>query len=504
MSQKANNRLSPDVRGHHRVMVRCIGGDGNQTGRGTFDHPRHHCISHSIGVPPRYIVSLTRFQSHNQFSPQLAPIKLWPKKIAALAAMLLVVTASLAQTRSVLFLGNSYTYFNNLPATIEAVAQSKGDTLLWEANTPGGYTFSLHCDDQTSRAMIAQQPWDVVVLQEQSQLPSFPPPQVATEVYPYATRLDSLVRVNDTCTETMFFMTWGRKNGDAANCPINPPVCTYEGMQQRLRESYMEMGQMNLAAVAPVGEAWKRVRQFFPGIELYNADESHPSVSGTYLAACVFYASLWHQSAVGALFPPEISSDDALRIQTVASRVVLDSVLLWQEPGTLPRAAFYIVQNGNEVQFVNQSFNAGDYFWDFGDGGTSTLTNPTHRYIQNGSYEATLHVSNGCMDEVATDTITIITVGTPSEGYRYQSLLHILPNPAIDKVEVECEEPLATAAPTLTLTLNDLTGRLIWQKQAPSPREVIYLGGFAPGRYLVAYRDATGIILAAEWLVKAM
>lgn len=424
----------------------------------------------------------------------------WPKKGAVLVAMLLVVTATLAQTRSVLFLGNSYTYFNNLPATLEAVALSKGDTLLWEANTPGGYTFSLHCADQTSRAMIAQQPWDAVVLQEQSQLPSFPPPQVAIEVYPYATRLDSLIRANDSCTETIFFMTWGRKNGDVVNCPVNPPVCTYEGMQQRLRESYMEMGLMNAAAVSPVGEAWKRVRQFFPGIELYNADESHPSVSGTYLAACVFYASLWHQTAIGAVFPPEISPLDALRIQTVASRVVLDSVALWQEPGTLPLAAFSMVQNGSEVHFVNQSLNADVFFWDFGDGGTSTLTSPSHHYTQSGSYVAVLRASNGCLSEAVADTITITAVGTSANRYRHQDMLSVFPNPATCRVEVVAGESWAGVVPTLTLTLTDLTGRLIWQKQAPSACEVIHLQGFHPGLYLAAYRDATATIVAAAWL----
>ena len=56
--------------------------------------------------------------------------------------------------------------------------------------------------------------WDFVVLQEQSQLPSFPIEQVTAEVFPYARYLDSVIKAHNSCAQTIFYMTWGRKNGD--------------------------------------------------------------------------------------------------------------------------------------------------------------------------------------------------------------------------------------------------------------------------------------------------
>jgi hypothetical protein len=88
-------------------------------------------------------------------------------------------------------------------------------------------------------------------------------------------------------------MTWGRENGDQDNCANYTPLCTYDGMQQRLRESYVQMADDNNAIVVPVGMAWKYVRDNYPEIDLYQSDESHPSVEGTYLAACTFNRVLY-------------------------------------------------------------------------------------------------------------------------------------------------------------------------------------------------------------------
>ncbi|PKN95755.1 MAG: hypothetical protein CVU43_24110, partial [Chloroflexi bacterium HGW-Chloroflexi-5] len=114
-------------------------------------------------------------------------------------------------TLRVLFLGNSYTYVNNLPQIVADMARSTGDSLIFASNTPGGYTLEGHSTNATSLSLIAQGGWNYVVLQEQSQLPSFTDSEVQSMVFPYARKLDSLINVADTCTETVFYMTWGRK-----------------------------------------------------------------------------------------------------------------------------------------------------------------------------------------------------------------------------------------------------------------------------------------------------
>lgn len=330
------------------------------------------------------------------------------KKLKLTLLFLCAFTLStLAQPVKILFIGNSYTGVNNLPNLVYNFAFSKGDTLITNSYTPGGYTFQQHSADSNAIAKIYLDQWDFVVLQEQSQLPSFPPAQVAAEVYPYATLLDSMIHDNNPCSETMFYMTWGRKNGDASNCAGWPPVCTYEGMQARLRESYMEMAQQNNSTVAPVGAAFSYVRSLNPTFDLYNPDESHPSIQGSYLAACVFYAAIFHKTPVGSTFLATLSQQDAALLQNAAKTVVLDSISTWYQYGNIPFADFNAASNNLTVQFTNQSLNSSTYSWNFGDGGTSTALNPAHTYPQTGSYVVSLTVSSNCRTDVFTDTIQV-------------------------------------------------------------------------------------------------
>ncbi|MGY8951566.1 MAG: PKD domain-containing protein, partial [Flavobacteriales bacterium] len=139
------------------------------------------------------------------------------------------------ETKEVLFIGNSYTYVNDLPNMVKQIALSFGDTLNYESSTPGGANFNMHSTNTTTISKINQQVWDYVVLQAQSQEPSLSTNYVNTNVYPAVQSLIDIIENNSNCIEPMFFMTWGRKYGDASNCTPWPPVCTYLGMQQQLR-----------------------------------------------------------------------------------------------------------------------------------------------------------------------------------------------------------------------------------------------------------------------------
>ena len=156
--------------------------------------------------------------------------------------------------------------------TYDTNASSLGDSVYYDSNTPGGYTFQGHSTNATSLSKIAFGNWDYVFLQEQSQIPSFPPSQVATDCFPYASILVDSILSSNPCAEPVFFMTWGRENGDQSNCANYPPLCTYDGMQARLRESYLQLSIDNNCTVSPVGAAWKYVRDQYPSIGLYTTD----------------------------------------------------------------------------------------------------------------------------------------------------------------------------------------------------------------------------------------
>src|SRR5690606_14119553 len=106
-----------------------------------------------------------------------------------------------AKTVKVLFIGNSYTYSNDIPLMLKQLAAANGDTLVYDQYVPGGYTLEWHTTDNQAIAKIQSDKWDIVVLQEQSQKPAYHPGDVAADVYPYARILDSIIKDNDTCTE---------------------------------------------------------------------------------------------------------------------------------------------------------------------------------------------------------------------------------------------------------------------------------------------------------------
>lgn len=315
-----------------------------------------------------------------------------------------------AQQTRVLFLGNSYTAFNSLPSLTRLVALSLGDTLVVSSNMPGGYTFSGHLTNATSMALIQQGNWDFVVLQEQSQLPSFPPAQVEIESSPYAKALVDSIRAYSPCAEPVFYMTWGRQDGDATNCASWPPVCTYEGMQSQLRMAYLNYAEENQAWCAPVGAAWAQVRDQFPSINLYNADGSHPSFAGSYLAACTIYSTMFGASTVGASYTLSLDPDTAGILQEMASTLVLDSAATWNIGAIDPIALGLVNTNsGLEAQFSQASTNASDHLWDLGDGSTSTEDAFTHTYAQSGSYTVIYTVSDIC-GRNDSDTLQVVVV----------------------------------------------------------------------------------------------
>lgn len=363
--------------------------------------------------------------------------RIFPRFFIPLLLFIFISSFSVAQTR-ILFLGNSYTAVNNLPNIVKDFAADAGINVTVSSNTPGGYTLQQHCYDATSLNLIAQGNWDYVVLQEQSQKPSWPMSQVSTEVLPYAKRLDSLIKVANPCTKTVFYMTWGRKNGDSYNCANWPPVCTYEGMDSLLRLRYQMMADNNKALVSPVGPTWRYIRQNNPNLELYASDESHPSAAGSFAAAASFFTVIFQQNPANVGYRYTLSASDAQIIKNAAKSMVYDSLAQWNVGKFLPEALFSYTQNTNTVSFTNLSSNASNYLWNFGDGDTSTLFSPVHIYSHADTFIVQLEVRKCDLMDSISKIINIL----PSGFYNSKAnntKLTIQPNPSKGIIQINSD-----------------------------------------------------------------
>jgi PKD repeat protein len=319
------------------------------------------------------------------------------------------------QTYKVLFLGNSYTGANNLPQIIRDAALSAGDTLVFDSHTPGGYKLTDHGVDVISQNKIMAGNWDYVVIQGQSQ-------EAITSYNQFkngGSALNNMIKQFNFCAVTMPYMTWGRKNGDASNCATFPVMCTYQGMDTTIRNRYLALTANINGEVSPVSVVWNYLRQNYPGIELYQADESHPSAAGSYAAACCFYAMLFKKDPTLITFNFGLSVTDAAIIKNAAKTQVFDNLKLWDfKRSPIAEFNFQIGSGVNEVIFNAMSFGVQQtYFWDFGDGNTSTSTNPTHFFAANGTYTVSLTTTNCDLQGFHTstsDTVIQFCSHTPS------------------------------------------------------------------------------------------
>lgn len=386
-----------------------------------------------------------------------------------------------SQSYDALFLGNSYTAYNNLPSMVSSIADSMGDTLNVQSNTPGGWKLESHAaTNSSSMQSIRQQNWDFVIIQAQSNEPSFPPFQVEEETYPFAQAIVDSIAVNDSCTEPVFYMTWGRKNGDSMNGQQYPIISTYEGMQQRLRESYLEMGMDNEATVAPVGMSWHKSINDNPNFELYAVDEGHPNLAGSYLAACTFYATLFQKSCEGSTFVPNgLTNVDATTLQTIASNTVLDSTSVWNMFSI--QSADTTSVNDSSYLFSATASNYDNLVWDFGDGTTATTANASHDF-SSGQHlvELTVFSNGGCSEKKKTFDFEIAGSNdtTTSTAHYLKDSFKVYPTPFNDYLTfVSSVEPAQ-------LTIYNVLGRLVYRKEIIG-QERINLSILPSGHYVV-------------------
>jgi hypothetical protein len=423
-------------------------------------------------------------------------------KIRIFVLLLLSFGFMKAQTSyQALFLGNSYTGVNDLPSIVQSLTLAGGDTLYKDVNAPGGYTFQGHSTNGTSLAMIQAKPWDFVILQEQSQRPSFPQGQVQNEVYPYAAILNDSIKANDSCTVTVFYMTWGRKYGDASNCGFWPPVCTYAGMQAELRFSYLNMANQNSALVAPCGSAWWESILRDSTLELYSPDQSHPSYAGSYLNGCVFYATMYRRSPVGLNFYGGLDTATATFLQQVAHDVVFDSLAQWRIGLDDANAAFTFSANTNGMTaFTNSSINATSFHWTFGDGNSDSTANPIHTYSSSGLFPVTLIATNGCTTDTLVDTVEIVLV---SRAEPISSAITISPNPSRGIFSITAN---VGANQVIQLDVLDVNGKLIRRENISTfdgkLQLQLNLEALPKGIYLLSLSGSEGVLATQRIVIQ--
>ncbi|MBE6643106.1 MAG: SGNH/GDSL hydrolase family protein [Ruminococcaceae bacterium] len=214
------------------------------------------------------------------------------------------------RTYSVLFIGNSYTYYNDMPTEIfKRIAESGRVTVDVTAITKGSHTLSRFADPYDSygasveRELTGDKKYDYVILQEQSCRPIT---ENAGDFYSAVRNLAERIRY--TGAEPILYATWGREKDSPT---LEQYGWTNESMTWKLAAAYRAIGGELDIPVAYVGLAFYDVYSNRNDIELYAADRTHPSYSGSYLAAVSLFSKIFGVDPTDIKFTGGLSAEDS-------------------------------------------------------------------------------------------------------------------------------------------------------------------------------------------------
>lgn len=196
----------------------------------------------------------------------------------------------------ILFVGNSYTYFNNMPLILEKLVK-EDSTLKFKVATrtfvKGGANLAYLLSLPEAQTIINEKKWDYIVFQPQS----------------LWTANESLILRTDRALQSwtksarsigakpILFQTWARKpNHNLYASGKFKNFSNYEQMHHRIRYNSEALANKYNMLLAPVGNHWKKIHQKNPNLQIYNSDGTHPSKQGSLITAWVFYKMLVEQT----------------------------------------------------------------------------------------------------------------------------------------------------------------------------------------------------------------
>jgi hypothetical protein len=229
-------------------------------------------------------------------SHELLPIEQWGDDIIDLFDPRPAVT--------VLFIGNSLTYANDMPFMIRKIADSAHSEYKYQITmyAPGGTTFENHWNDSHVQSLLKEK-WKYVVLQGASgeQFNG----NTSSSFLTYGKKLADLTWSNGSMP--VLFVTW-RYAGSYGS----------DTMQDVIQSGYAALAQQTGAPKVNIGDTWNKVMRYAPGITLYN-DANHPSIYGSYLCALMFYRFFSHDDLEHVTYVPSgISQEDADKLKKAA------------------------------------------------------------------------------------------------------------------------------------------------------------------------------------------
>lgn len=220
-------------------------------------------------------------------------------------------------TTKVLFIGNSFTYYSDVPQLFSKIATGAGKKVRVDSVTQGSWTLTKFADENDEYGAkvdekLKSSSFDAVVLQEQST-------RTLDNYTAFLKAVRSLqTKINDTQENCKIYLysTWGY--ADEANAR----GLTIPEMEKKIREAYKKAADELNVSVSYVGKAFSAVYSEYPEYNLYYSDNKHQSYTGAFLSACVHVATILDCDPRASTFIGELDTDTATAMKNAAYEAV--------------------------------------------------------------------------------------------------------------------------------------------------------------------------------------
>jgi len=310
-----------------------------------------------------------------------------------------------AQPIRVLFIGNSYTHYNNMPKILEEMAKSKGMNVDIQMDAKSNHTFEMHAQRPELYQSIKKNKWDYVVIQGFSRELAQDTAAIDSLSLPYIKQILDSVYANNSCTNVFMYQTWAYQNGfQQDSLPIN---WDYQTMSDRVHYGYNYVADKFNLAVVPVGKAWEAICTNYPEIKLYQEDLQHPAVTGSYLTAACFYAALF-RSQPKVTYHANLDAKTAVQLQELAGTTVLTNKNRYGINVNTVDIEVKLNDANKKVVHYSANFpNANSVIWEFGDGFTAPTPKARHIYAKPGIYEIKVKIQDACGQRILKRKVTV-------------------------------------------------------------------------------------------------
>ena len=210
-----------------------------------------------------------------------------------------------AKNLNILFIGNSYTSYNDMPGMILKIAEADPENtynIHIQSITIGGALLKDHWNNINTHKIIDGYDWDFIVLQQQSVWALYDNTIKSTRDH-----VGKFVKkAKEKQANIVLYETWLRQpNSKWYSAPFSMASKNPTYMHRQIRQHTARIARTNDIVYAPVGEYWYNTLQTNPEINLYMPDGSHPNKTGSFLTALVFYKYLTGNPMERSSYIPE-------------------------------------------------------------------------------------------------------------------------------------------------------------------------------------------------------